>query len=161
TKFVEDPTSFRPERFLPEAVDARRGTPSEILDHPSFVDPFGRGKRRCLGSNVAVAEITVLAARLVQDYELSLEDPENAVWSPKQKLMLKADPYLPQYQARASHGRRTADAVGDYRDSRTLTEQIDRFDGAVLNPDRANFVHTAILPTRRHNFTILHNRCSY
>lgn len=93
TKFVEDPTSFRPERFLPEAVEARRGTPSEILDHPSFVDPFGRGKRRCLGSNVAVAEITVLAARLVQDYELSLEDPENAVWSPKQKLMLKADPY--------------------------------------------------------------------
>jgi len=93
TKFVEDPTSFRPERFLPEAVEARRGTPSEILDHPSFVDPFGRGKRRCLGSNVAVAEITVLAARMLQDYELSLEDAENAEWSPKQKLVLKADPY--------------------------------------------------------------------
>ena len=93
-KYVEDPTSFRPERFLPEAVEARRGTPSEILDHPSFADPFGRGKRRCLGSNVAVAEITVLAARLVQDYELSLADPEDAAeWRPKQKLMLKADPY--------------------------------------------------------------------
>jgi len=98
--YVDDPDSFVPERFSPEAVAARKGTPSEIaLDHPAFRDPFGRGKRRCLGANVAVAEMTVLAARLLQDWEISLVDPNEAVhsptktWKTKQKLMLIADPY--------------------------------------------------------------------
>jgi len=93
-RYVEDPAAYRPERFLREAVEARRGTPSEVVDHPSFADPFGRGKRRCLGANIAVAEMTVLLARMIQDWEISLVDPEDAhKWRPKQKLMLKADPY--------------------------------------------------------------------
>lgn len=92
--YVDNPTLFQPERFLPSAVEARRGTPSEIIDHPSFADPFGRGKRRCLGVNVAVAEIMILAARLVQDWEIGLVDTEDRHrWTAKQKLMLKADPY--------------------------------------------------------------------
>ena len=99
-KYVEDPNSFIPERFSPEAVAARKGTMSELaLDHPAFKDPFGRGKRRCLGSNVAIAEMTVLAARLLQDWEISLVDPNEAIQSPtktwknKLKLMLIANPY--------------------------------------------------------------------
>ena len=99
-KFVENPNSFVPERFSPEAVKARKGTPSEIaLDHPYFNDAFGRGKRRCLGANVAVAEMTVLAARLLQDWEIKMVDPNEALqsptktWQSKQKLMLIADPY--------------------------------------------------------------------
>ena len=93
SRYVDNPQLFLPERFLPDAVLARKGTLSEIaLDHPAFADPFGRGKRRCLGSNLAIAEITILAARLIQDYELCLIDP-SAKWKPKQKLMLKADPY--------------------------------------------------------------------
>lgn len=99
-KYVENPTAFIPERFSPENVEARKGTPSEIaLDHPYMNDPFGRGKRRCLGANVAIAEMTVLAARLLQDWEISLEDPNEAIqsptktWKAKQKLMLIADPY--------------------------------------------------------------------
>jgi len=99
-KYVEDPQEFRPERFSREAVKARNGTPSAIaLDHPYMNDPFGRGKRRCLGANVAKAEMVVLAARLLQDYEITLEDPNEAVhsptksWSSKQKLLLIADPY--------------------------------------------------------------------
>jgi len=99
-KYVENPTAFVPERFSPEAIASREGTPSEIaLDHPYFNDPFGRGKRRCLGANVAIAEMTVLAARLLQDWEIQLVDPNEAVqspnktWTPKQKLMLIADPY--------------------------------------------------------------------
>jgi len=99
-KFVEHPTTFSPERFSPSAIKARRGTPSAIaLDHPYMNDPFGRGKRRCLGANVAIAEMMVLAARLLQDWEISLEESSEAVhsptktWMPKQKLMLIADPY--------------------------------------------------------------------
>mmetsp|Transcript_15153 Transcript_15153/g.17462 ORF Transcript_15153/g.17462 Transcript_15153/m.17462 type:complete len:84 (+) Transcript_15153:1-252(+) len=73
---------------------------SEIaLDHPYFNDPFGRGKRRCMGANVAIAEMTALAARLLQDWEIVLVDPSESIhsptksWSSKQKLMLIADPY--------------------------------------------------------------------
>ena len=98
--YVSDPHSFIPERFSAEAIAARKGTPSEIaLDHPYMNDPFGRGKRRCLGANVAVAEMTVLAARLLQDWEISLVDPNEAVqsptktWKKTQKLMLIAEPY--------------------------------------------------------------------
>ncbi len=93
-RFVDNPTSYQPERFLPDAIEARKGTASEIIDHPAFSDPFGRGKRRCLGASIAIAEITALTARLIQDYEISLIDPSDANrWKPKQKLMLKADPY--------------------------------------------------------------------
>ncbi|KAL3781325.1 hypothetical protein ACHAW5_007179 [Stephanodiscus triporus] len=93
-RYVDDPTSYVPERFLPDAVRARSGTMSGVaLDHPAFADPFGRGKRRCTGSNLAIAEITVLAARMVQDYEISFADPKRAMWRPRQRLMLKADPY--------------------------------------------------------------------
>ena len=91
-KYVDAPNEYRPERFLQDAIDARKGTPSEILDHPNFADPFGRGKRRCLGANIAMAEILILTARLVQDYEISLDDP-TVEWKPRQKLMLKAHPY--------------------------------------------------------------------
>ena len=93
-KYVDNPTIYEPERFLPDAIEKRKGTPSEVVDHPSFADPFGRGKRRCLGSNIAISEINILTARLIQDYELSLVDPADVLkWKPKQKLMLKADPY--------------------------------------------------------------------
>ncbi len=92
-RFVNDPTSYVPERFLPDAVRARAGTMSGVaLDHPAFADPFGRGKRRCTGSNLAIAEITVLVARMIQDYEISLADPKVG-WRPRQRLMLKADPF--------------------------------------------------------------------
>lgn len=99
-KYVENPTAFLPERFSPEAIESRKGTLSEIaLDHPYMNDPFGRGKRRCLGANVAIAEMTVLAARLLQDWEITLVDANEAIqsptktWKSKQKLMLIADPY--------------------------------------------------------------------
>ena len=90
--YVTNPTEYQPERFLPGAIAERKGTPSEIIDHPAFVDPFGRGKRRCLGSSIAKAEIMILAARLFQDWKIELKDGSGD-WKAAQKLMLKADPY--------------------------------------------------------------------
>ncbi|KAL7518524.1 hypothetical protein ACHAWX_003343 [Stephanocyclus meneghinianus] len=91
--YVTNPTLYQPERFLPSAIQERKGTPSEIMDHPAFSDPFGRGKRRCLGSNVAYAEIMILAARLFQDWDITLSKDSAKEWKASQKLMLKADPY--------------------------------------------------------------------
>jgi len=99
-EYVDNPKEYIPERFSQEAIEARKGTMPELaLDHPYMNDPFGRGKRKCLGANVAIAEMTVLAARLLQDWEISLVNPSEAIqsptklWSAKQKLMLVADPY--------------------------------------------------------------------
>jgi cytochrome P450 len=92
-RFVDDRTSYSPECFLPGTVRARAGTPVEsALNHHAFADPFGRGKRWCLGANLAMAEISALVARMIQDYEMLLVDPK-AEWRPESKLMLKADPY--------------------------------------------------------------------
>ncbi len=93
-RYVDKPLEYRPDRFMSDAIEARKGTPSEIIDHPGFEDGFGRGKRRCLGANVAKAEIKILAARLIQDWEIKLADPtQKDNWVRKQYLMLKADPY--------------------------------------------------------------------
>eukprot|EP00573_Skeletonema_grethae_P000330 CAMPEP_0201688240 /NCGR_PEP_ID=MMETSP0578-20130828/1981_1 /ASSEMBLY_ACC=CAM_ASM_000663 /TAXON_ID=267565 /ORGANISM="Skeletonema grethea, Strain CCMP 1804" /LENGTH=522 /DNA_ID=CAMNT_0048172473 /DNA_START=138 /DNA_END=1706 /DNA_ORIENTATION=- len=93
-QYVDKPLEYRPERFMKDAIEARKGTPSEIIDHPWFDDGFGRGKRRCLGANVAKAEIIILASRLIQDWEITLANPtQKDNWVPKQYLMLKADPY--------------------------------------------------------------------
>lgn len=62
--------AFRPERFLPDAAhDITRG---------AYI-PFGLGPRVCLGQHFAVLEMTLIAALLLQRFELSplgLEAPK-------------------------------------------------------------------------------------
>jgi len=69
---VEDPTEYRPERFLKSAVEARKGTPAEIIDHAFFSGPFSQGARRCPGSRVANLEAHVFIAQLVLDWKMSI-----------------------------------------------------------------------------------------
>jgi cytochrome P450 len=69
---VPDATSFVPERWLPDAVAARAGTPAAVIDHPLLATPFGHGARQCLGSRVMRLEILSLLARLVQDWRFEL-----------------------------------------------------------------------------------------
>jgi cytochrome P450 len=73
-EFVDDPFEFRPERFLPEAVQARKGTKSEFLDHPLYSSPFGLGARQCPGSRVARNESMAFLAKTVLDWKMSLPD---------------------------------------------------------------------------------------
>ncbi len=56
------PDEFRPERFLPGAPAVPRG---------AYL-PFGLGPRVCIGQHFAMLEMTVVAALLLQRYELSL-----------------------------------------------------------------------------------------
>lgn len=71
---VDDPQEFRPERWLSPAIDARKGTPAEVLDHPYYRDPFSQGSRKCPGSRVANNEVLILLSQLVLDWRI--EAPE-------------------------------------------------------------------------------------
>ena len=68
---MENPTAFQPERWLEDAVEARKGTPSEILDHPFFKSPFSHGSRKCPGSRVAQNEILILLSQIILDWKVS------------------------------------------------------------------------------------------
>ena len=68
-----DAMEFKPERFLSDAVNARKGTKAgDILDHALFGGPFSQGARRCPGSRVAHWEAVVLLAQLVKDWKISV-----------------------------------------------------------------------------------------
>lgn len=43
---VDQPDKYLPERWLPDAVEARKGTPKELLDHPLLRDGFSQGQFR-------------------------------------------------------------------------------------------------------------------
>ena len=58
-----NPKQFRPERFLD-----RQYAPHEYL-------PFGGGHRRCIGSALAMMELKLSVATLLQQFELTLSNP--------------------------------------------------------------------------------------
>ena len=72
--YVESPEMFLPERWLSEAVEKRKGTVAELLDHKLLSTPFSFGSRMCLGGRLAEMEIKSLIARIVQDYEFVLTE---------------------------------------------------------------------------------------
>jgi len=63
-RWFPEPEVFRPERFAPDAPELPRGA----------YMPFGTGPRVCLGQNLAMAEMTVIAAMLLQRFELSVPE---------------------------------------------------------------------------------------
>ncbi|MHC4393353.1 MAG: cytochrome P450 [Planctomycetota bacterium] len=66
-RFWDEPTAFRPERFLPGAPRTK----------PWTYFPFGGGKRACIGRSFALLEAGLVAATIVQRTELRLtpQDP--------------------------------------------------------------------------------------
>lgn len=89
--FPEDGQRFVPERWLPEAVAARKGTELEVVDSRLLASPFSAGARMCVGARVANLEIMAIAAQLVQDYKIELEPDQS--WGVHQGLFTKADPF--------------------------------------------------------------------
>ena len=63
-KFWDNPTAFMPDRFA--------GKPQAYLTEEAFL-PFAAGPRICIGASFSIAEASVLLARLLTKYELSLE----------------------------------------------------------------------------------------
>jgi cytochrome P450 len=89
---VEDPMSFLPERWLPDAVERRKGTPAAKIDHLFFSGPFSQRARRCPGSRVAYLEVRVLLAQLRR-----IDCPVQVHWSDvKSKLESMVAPIFPE-----------------------------------------------------------------
>jgi cytochrome P450 len=65
-RWFPEPEAFRPERFTKDAPSLPRGAWM----------PFGTGPRVCIGQHFAMLEMTVVAAMLLQRYELALEPGE-------------------------------------------------------------------------------------
>ncbi len=61
--YWENPDQFNPERFIKKPLGQ---------DFPYAYFPFGAGKRRCLGRNFAMLEMTVILALFVKRFRLSL-----------------------------------------------------------------------------------------
>ena len=94
--FVKDPYDFQPERWLPEAVEARKGTASEILDHPFYRAPFSQGSRKCPGSRVATYEVLIMISQLVLDWKMSAPTGMKNVKDVPYKLGGMIHPKMPE-----------------------------------------------------------------
>ena len=42
-EYIDDPEEYVPERWLADAVESRKGTPREVVDHPFLKEPFSQG----------------------------------------------------------------------------------------------------------------------
>ncbi len=70
-RWWDEPLAFRPERFLPDAPNPRRGT----------YLPFGAGRRICVASSFALTEGTLIAAMISQRHRFRRPDDTSVVES--------------------------------------------------------------------------------
>ncbi|KAL1864704.1 hypothetical protein Daus18300_007506 [Diaporthe australafricana] len=72
------PETFAPERWLPEA----HKDPSSpfFSDKREAVQPFSYGPRNCVGKHLAYNEMRVIVARLLWEFDMSL-DPSSRQWT--------------------------------------------------------------------------------
>lgn len=95
-RFVDHPEEFRPERWLPEAVEARQGTSSEILDHPYYRSAFSQGSRKCPGSRVASNEVLIMLSQLVLDWKMSMPSEVKTIQDVDLQLSRFIQPIMPE-----------------------------------------------------------------
>jgi cytochrome P450 len=93
---IADAEQFKPERWLKEAVDNRKGSSEELLDHPIFRDPFGQGARRCPGSRVASSEVLCMIMQLVSNYKIVAA--QTSLSEIKHELRLLVQPLIPKLE---------------------------------------------------------------
>ncbi|KAI0837328.1 putative cytochrome P450 [Hypoxylon sp. FL0890] len=74
-----EPWAFRPERFLLSTEEAaKQGNRLDALQ------PFNVGPRNCIGRNLAYAEMRLILARLIYDFDMKLAE-ESDKWIERQK----------------------------------------------------------------------------
>ncbi len=90
-RWFPEPHAFRPERFADDAPAIPRGA----------YMPFGTGPRVCLGQHLAMTEMTVAAALILQRYALSAPP---GMAAPRATLNVTLRPEQPLHLAIASTG---------------------------------------------------------
>eukprot|EP00928_Gymnodinium_smaydae_P090020 TRINITY_DN73884_c0_g1_i2.p1 TRINITY_DN73884_c0_g1~~TRINITY_DN73884_c0_g1_i2.p1 ORF type:complete len:511 (-),score=74.64 TRINITY_DN73884_c0_g1_i2:105-1508(-) len=79
-RVVDNPDCFLPERFLADAVAARKGDPlKSIIDHKLLGTPFSFGARMCLGARLADVEIMTLLSKFTSRFRFEVEP--NQTWT--------------------------------------------------------------------------------
>lgn len=78
-RWFEDPERFDPERFSPERA--------EHIPRGAYL-PFGVGPRVCIGNSFATMEMTLIAAMLLQRFDLRLP-PDSAPPRPSLNVTLR------------------------------------------------------------------------
>lgn len=84
--YWDDPTSFKPDRFLNSETDFRGRNFSYI--------PFGAGRRICPGLNLGVRMVSVMLANLVHNFDWEMPDglkPENMNMKDRFGITLQKD----------------------------------------------------------------------
>ncbi|OJJ77740.1 hypothetical protein ASPBRDRAFT_202658 [Aspergillus brasiliensis CBS 101740] len=85
------PEEFRPERWLPQA----KNDPSSPFYHDNreVLQPFSVGPRNCLGRNLAYAEMRVIFARVLWNFDIEMCE-ESRDWHHQKSYTLWAKPPL-------------------------------------------------------------------
>ncbi|KAK1579967.1 cytochrome P450 [Colletotrichum navitas] len=78
-KNFRDPFGFHPERWL-------RDPAFESDDRESF-QPFHIGARNCIGRNLAYAEMRLILARVLWNFDIKIAD-DSIDWAPRQKIYI-------------------------------------------------------------------------
>ncbi|KAI0127879.1 cytochrome P450 [Xylariales sp. AK1849] len=90
-----DPMEFHPERFL--------GDPRYKTDQVDAMQPFSLGPRNCIGKNLAYAEMRLILAKIVFNFDMKIAD-ESRGWLEGQKLFVLWDkPPLDIYLTPVAH----------------------------------------------------------
>lgn len=71
---LPDAKTFKPERWSPQAKQARKGTPAEIVDSSLYARKYGCGKRMCAGSDLSESLLSLMISQLVLDWDLQIDD---------------------------------------------------------------------------------------
>ncbi|KAK3393457.1 isotrichodermin C-15 hydroxylase [Podospora didyma] len=66
--YWNDPWTFQPERFLAANLDEAREAGNSL----DALQPFSLGPRNCIGRNLAHAEMRLIFARIIYDFDLTL-----------------------------------------------------------------------------------------
>ncbi|KAK4209464.1 cytochrome P450 [Rhypophila decipiens] len=83
----EDPWAFKPERFLEESQKDGEEAGRNVLE---ALQAFSLGPRNCIGKNLAYAELRLILARMLFEFDLALaEDSKN--WIERQKAYVLWD----------------------------------------------------------------------
>ncbi|KAH8763760.1 cytochrome P450 [Diaporthe sp. PMI_573] len=88
TRNFSQPFSFQPERFLrPEQYPD---------DKPGAIQPFGIGPRDCIGKNLAYAEVKMILARILHNFDMELVNPDED-WMDQKAFFIWTKPPLNIY----------------------------------------------------------------